>query len=58
MKVPSGSPAAIFSLMGIERLDAIRLGEAYIADGHTEAGVQALKAWAKSVELEGIMRIL
>jgi hypothetical protein len=54
----STSPAAIFSLMGVERLDAIRLGKAFLREGNTEVGIQSLKAWAKSVELEGILRIL
>ena len=44
--------------MGIERVDALRLSEAYLKDGNTEVTISNLKAWARSVDLTGIQKIL
>jgi helicase len=52
------SPAAIFSLIGIERIDAIRLGNAYLQSGEKEVSVNLLKTWANIVDLEELAKIL
>lgn len=51
-------PSTIFSLIGIERLDSLALGKAYIAEGHEDVGVGLLKSWARSLEFESLLSIL
>lgn len=52
------TPAALLSIMGIERIDSLRLGAAFLADGHTEVSISLLKTWAKDVGIERLMEIL
>lgn len=52
------TPAAVFALMGIERIDALRLGEAYLNTGETEASLILLKTWANIIELDELTTIL
>ena len=51
-------PAAILCLMGIERIDALRLGFAFLADGNTEPTVAALKSWTREVSTNRLTEIL
>lgn len=52
------TPAAIFALMGIERIDAIRLGNAFLESGEREASIHLLKTWASIIDLEELKKIL
>jgi helicase len=54
----STTPAAIFALMGIERIDAIRLGEAYLRSDEKDASILLLKIWANIIDLEELREIL
>jgi helicase len=52
------TPAAIFALLGIERIDAIRLGNAFLQSGEKEANILLLKTWANIIDLEELKKIL
>jgi superfamily II DNA/RNA helicase len=52
------TPAAVFALMGIERIDAIRLGNAFLESGEREASIHLLKTWASIIDLEELKKIL
>jgi len=52
------TPAALLSLIGIERVDALRLGEAFLAVGNREISVVALKTWAKDTGRDRLVSIL
>jgi helicase len=54
----NNTPAAVFALIGIERIDALRLGNAYLASGQSEVSMSLVKIWASVIELDEIMRIL
>lgn len=51
-------PAVLLSLLGIERIDSLRLGNKYIEEGNTTASILELKLWARSKTPEEIRRIL
>jgi replicative superfamily II helicase len=50
--------SALFSIMGVERIDAIRLGHAYLEQGNTELSLPMLKNWARSQDIDYITKIL
>jgi replicative superfamily II helicase len=52
------TPAALLSMMGVERIDALRLGEAFLADGNTEVNLLLLKTWVGSMGVSRIAEIL
>jgi helicase len=52
------TPAALLSLIGIERIDAFRLGEAFLSDGNSEASIPLLKSWAQDVGTNQLTLIL
>ena len=54
----NNTPAAVFALMGIERIDALRLGNAYLASGQSEVSMSLAKIWASIIELDELNRIL
>ena len=45
-------------MMGVERIDALRLGEAFLADGNTEVNPLLLKTWVGSMGVSRIAEIL
>ena len=51
-------PAAVLCLMGVERIDALRLGSAYLSDGNTESTISSIRSWAKGAGLDRITEIL
>lgn len=51
-------PAALLCLLGIERIDALRLGKAYISDGLQESTLPAVRDWARNIGRPKIMGIL
>jgi superfamily II DNA/RNA helicase len=54
----NSTPAALLCLMGIERIDAHRLGRAFIKERHDEVSIASLKSWAKSTDPEILKMIL
>jgi superfamily II DNA/RNA helicase len=52
------TPAALLSMIGIERIDALRLAEAYLAEGNIEVNKTALKVWFTNVGMKRIIEIL
>lgn len=54
----NSTPAALLCLLGIERIDAHRLGRAFLTDGHSEASITSLKSWARSADIEDLKLIL
>lgn len=51
-------PAALFCLMGIERIDALRLGEAVHQEGYDDANLPFLRAWANEKGIDRLQIIL
>lgn len=51
-------PAVLLSLLGIERIDSLRLGNRYIEEGNTTASILDLKLWARSKSTEEVRKIL
>lgn len=51
-------PAALFCLMGIERIDSLRLGAAVQQEGFDSADVPMLRAWAEAKGIAGLQLIL
>lgn len=51
-------PAVLLSLLGIERIDCLRLGNKYIEEGNPTTSILELKLWARSKSPEEIRKIL
>lgn len=51
-------PAVLLSLLGIERIDSLRLGNKYIEEGNLTATIFELKLWARSKSPDDIRKIL
>lgn len=54
----NSTPAALFCLMGIERIDAFRLGEAVTREDHETIDMPFLKTWANKKGIEQLKEIL
>jgi len=51
-------PAVLLSLLRIERIDSLRLGNKYIEEGNLTASILELKLWARNKSPDEIKRIL
>lgn len=51
-------PAAVLCLVGVERIDALRLGSAFISDGNTEYTVASIRSWAQEIGFNRLSAVL
>jgi len=51
-------PATVLCLVGVERIDALRLGSAFILDGNTDFELSSIRSWAQVVGLDRLTAVL
>lgn len=52
------TPAAILSLLDIERIDALRLGRAFLAEGQTDISISGIRNWAQTLTVDKLTSML
>jgi superfamily II DNA/RNA helicase len=51
-------PATVICLMGVERIDALRLGSAFLADGNVEYSTSLIRSWTREIGVDRLTQIL
>ncbi len=52
------TPAAILSLLDIERIDAFRLGRTFLAEGQTDISISGIRNWARTLTVDKLTSML